>query len=139
MVKITYKGVEYPIYEIDMKDVYGGESCHSIVSERALWEVLEKDLENDVQEAINLDERIMFYLEDGFLSNNPSYECVISVLKQELSEEDDIKLINAANEYATYVDMNGEEWRNDDRYYAFIAGSNWKELETKLNSNKHGR
>ena len=85
MYKITYKGIEYPIYTINIADVYETQSCDTWVSEESLNEAICDDVDKGVEEAVHIDNCIFFYLPNGFLKEGITYEEVIAELIEELS------------------------------------------------------
>lgn len=50
------------------------------VSEYSLWQAICNDYHNGVSEAVVIDDDIYFYVEDGFLSTNPTDEEVIAAI-----------------------------------------------------------
>jgi len=84
MKTIEYKGKEYPIFTINMGDVCDTNSCETWVSEVRLWEAIENDFNDEVEEAVEIDNSIVYYLPDGFLKEGTTYEEVIEYVKQNM-------------------------------------------------------
>lgn len=88
-IYIEYKKNKYPVYEINLVDIYDDqrENSYTFVAGDGLLGVLEDDgLYNDnvPQEVINVDNQIFFYCDDDFLNSNPTYEGLIEYLKENL-------------------------------------------------------
>ena len=80
---ITFKGQEYPFVEIKYNDVFDGETeCIVNVSVESLQTALIKEgLNEGNKEAKSVDDMVFFYVEDEFLSKNPSYKEVVKYIK----------------------------------------------------------
>lgn len=84
MEKITYKGKEYNVFPINLKDIFSDNcSLETLVAEDELWDAMENDFDIGVSEAINLDERIFCYLPNGYLDDKTTYEEIISIIKRD--------------------------------------------------------
>lgn len=71
MYYIEYKGKNYPARDID--NVPGFEDEGTVtVAEHSLWESMENDYDNEDEEAHGIDNEIFFYVENGFLTKNPT-------------------------------------------------------------------
>ena len=79
---ITYKGVEYPVIEIarnlidsEWKDA--NSSFTYILADIELWFALEEDYENADSMAVDIDNSIFYYCDNGFVASEPTEEEVI--------------------------------------------------------------
>lgn len=82
-INIEYNGKSYPCVEVDFEDVYNdGTSFLTLVAEEPLWNVLEDKVNDGEEEATEIDNMIAYYLPDGFLANNPTYEEVVAEIKR---------------------------------------------------------
>ena len=84
---ITYKGVEYPVIEIarnlidsEWKDA--NSSVTYILADIELWFALEEDYENADSMAVDIDNSIFYYCDNGFVASEPTEEEVIKYFEE---------------------------------------------------------
>jgi hypothetical protein len=87
---IIYKEKEYPTFtfnahlvfeEVPEHDCFGVPTQYT-VAEAELWDAIKDDWVNKDTTAINVDESIYFYCENGIISDGHSDEEIIEYLKQ---------------------------------------------------------
>ena len=86
---IEYKKNKYPVYEINLVDVYDDqtENYYTFVAGNELYDALEDDglLNDDAnKEVVDIDNEIFFYCDDDFFNSNPTYEELIEYLKENI-------------------------------------------------------
>ena len=84
---ITYKGVKYPVIEIarnlidsEWKDA--NSSVTYILADIELWSAIEKDYEDNNSMAIEIDNSIFYYCDNGFVASEPTEEEVIKYFEE---------------------------------------------------------
>ena len=83
---VEYKGKTYPtlVINVDKVDSSAKEcNMHYLVTlaDYELWAAMEDDYDNDVSEAVELDNEIFYYCDSGFIASNPTEEEVIEYMK----------------------------------------------------------
>ena len=81
---IEYKGINYPVVSIDSLkiDKDGGiDGIDYKVADVELWNAIEDDFNDGVQDAIDIDCDIFFYCSGQLIAGNPSEDEVIEYLK----------------------------------------------------------
>lgn len=73
MYYIKYKGKKYPARDIDNVPGYEDEGTVT-VAEISLWDAIKNDYAKEDEDAHAIDNEIFFYVENGFLTKNPSDE-----------------------------------------------------------------
>ena len=86
---ITYKGVEYPVIEIarnliDSEYKTADSSFTYILADIELWFALEEDYENSDSLAVDIDNSIFYYCDNGFVASEPTEEEVIKYFENVL-------------------------------------------------------
>lgn len=86
---IEYKKNKYPVYEINLVDVYDDqtENYYTFVAGNELYDALEDDglLNDDAnKEVVDIDNEIFFYCDDDLFNSNPTYEELIEYLKENI-------------------------------------------------------
>ena len=84
METIAYKGKEYPVASVNLADIDSHYDEITYVADYALWEAIEDNWCNGEDEATDIDNKVLFYFEDGYLSTNPTYDEIISKLREEM-------------------------------------------------------
>lgn len=84
---ITYKGVKYPIIEIarnliDSECKTADSSFTYILADIELWFALEEDYENSDSLAVDIDNSIFYYCDNGFVASEPTEEEVIKYFEE---------------------------------------------------------
>ena len=84
---ITYKGVEYPVIEIarnliDSEYKTADSSVTYILADIELWFALEEDYENADSMAVDIDNSIFYYCDNGFVASEPTKEEVIKYFEE---------------------------------------------------------
>ena len=84
---ITNNGVEYPVIEIarnlidsEWKDA--NSSFTYILADIELWFALEEDYENADSMAVDIDNSIFYYCDNGFVASEPTEEEVIKYFEE---------------------------------------------------------
>ena len=84
---IEYRGKEYPVREImltgKLAEEYGDEYPYH-VSTTALWDKIENKFYEGNEEAVEIDNSIFFYCEEGFIESNPTDEEIIKHLEENM-------------------------------------------------------
>ena len=86
---ITYKGVKYPVIEIarnliDSEWENTDSSLSYTIADNELWSAIEKDYEDHNSMAIEIDNLIFYYCDNGFVASEPTEEEVIKYFKNVL-------------------------------------------------------
>lgn len=84
---ITYKGVKYPIIEIarnliDSEWKNTDSSLSYMIADKELWFAIEKDYEDNNSMAIEIDNLIFYYCDNGFVASEPTEEEVIKYFEE---------------------------------------------------------
>lgn len=84
---ITYKGVKYPIIEIarnliDSECKNTDSSLSYMIADKELWFAIEKDYEDNNSMAIEIDNLIFYYCDNGFVASEPTEEEVIKYFEE---------------------------------------------------------
>lgn len=84
---ITYKGVKYPVIEIarnliDSEWENTDSSLSYIIADNELWSAIEKDYEDNNSMAIEIDNLIFYYCDNGFVASEPTEEEVIKYFEE---------------------------------------------------------
>ncbi len=84
---ITYKGVKYPIIEIarnliDSEWENTDSSLSYTIADNELWSAIEKDYEDNNSMAIEIDNLIFYYCDNGFVASEPTEEEVIKYFEE---------------------------------------------------------
>ena len=84
---ITYKGVEYPVIEIarnliDSEWENTDSSLSYTIADNELWSAIEKDYEDNNSMAIEIDNLIFYYCDNGFVASEPTEEEVIKYFEE---------------------------------------------------------
>lgn len=84
---ITYKGVKYPIIEIarnliDSEWKNTDSSLSYTIADNELWSAIEKDYEDNNSMAIEIDNLIFYYCDNGFVASEPTEEEVIKYFEK---------------------------------------------------------
>lgn len=84
---ITYKGVNYPIIEIarnliDSEWKNTDSSLSYMIADKELWFAIEKDYEDNNSMAIEIDNLIFYYCDNGFVASEPTEEEVIKYFEE---------------------------------------------------------
>ena len=84
---ITYKGVKYPIIEIarnliDSEWKNTDSSLSYTIADNELWSAIEKDYEDNNSMAIEIDNLIFYYCDNGFVASEPTAEEVIKYFEE---------------------------------------------------------
>lgn len=84
---ITYKGVKYPIIEIarnliDSEWKNTDSSLSYMIADNELWSAIEKDYEDNNSMAIEIDNLIFYYCDNGFVASEPTEEEVIKYFEE---------------------------------------------------------
>ena len=86
---ITYKGVKYPVIEIarnliDSEWKNTDSSLSYTIADNELWSAIEKDYEDNNSMAIEIDNLIFYYCDNGFVASEPTEEEVIKYFENVL-------------------------------------------------------
>ncbi len=86
---ITYKGVKYPVIEIarnliDSEWKNTDSSLSYMIADNELWSAIEKDYEDNNSMAIEIDNLIFYYCDNGFVASEPTEEEVIKYFENVL-------------------------------------------------------
>ncbi len=84
---ITYKGVKYPVIEIarnliDSEWENTDSSLSYTIADNELWSAIEKDYEDNNSMAIEIDNLIFYYCDNGFVASEPTEEEVIKYFEE---------------------------------------------------------
>ena len=84
---ITYKGVKYPVIEIarnliDSEWENTDSSLSYTIADNELWFAIEKDYEDYNSMAIEIDNLIFYYCDNGFVASEPTEEEVIKYFEK---------------------------------------------------------
>ena len=84
---ITYKGVDYPVIEIarnliDSEWENTDSSLSYTIADNELWSAIEKDYEDNNSMAIEIDNLIFYYCDNGFVASEPTEEEVIKYFEE---------------------------------------------------------
>ena len=84
---ITYKGVKYPVIEIarnliDSEWKNTDSSLSYTIADNELWSAIEKDYEDNNSMAIEIDNLIFYYCDNGFVASEPTEEEVIKYFEE---------------------------------------------------------
>lgn len=84
---ITYKGVKYPVIEIarnliDSECENTDSSLSYTIADNELWSAIEKDYEDNNSMAIEIDNLIFYYCDNGFVASEPTEEEVIKYFEE---------------------------------------------------------
>ena len=84
---ITYKDVKYPIIEIarnliDSEWKNTDSSLSYMIADKELWFAIEKDYEDNNSMAIEIDNLIFYYCDNGFVASEPTEEEVIKYFEE---------------------------------------------------------
>ena len=79
---VTYKGVQYPLRQVWLDDVYNeGYLIGDVwVADYDLYAAYKEDYENNVKEIVDLDCRIFFFCDSGFIASDPTDEEIVEYL-----------------------------------------------------------
>ena len=78
---IEYKGERYPTIEISLNKISDIESEERVVlADIELFFAIEEDYENDVYEAVDIDNSVYYYCDSGFVESCPSESEVIEYM-----------------------------------------------------------
>ncbi len=80
---IEYKGKSYPTIEIELNKVSDIDSSHIVIlADTSLWDAIEEDYNNEVIDAINIDNDVYYYMDYGFINDNVTEKDVIEYMKK---------------------------------------------------------
>ena len=84
---VEYKGKTYPTIVINVDKIEDdaakcGMNYLVTLADYELWVAIEKDYDNDVLEAVDVDNNIYYYCDSGFVASNPTEEEVIAYMKK---------------------------------------------------------
>ena len=78
-----YNGKEFPVRSVYLMSVLRKEQAEwAKFADYELSEAIRKDLDDDVREAIDIDNEIYHYFDSGFIASNPTDDEIIKRLKQ---------------------------------------------------------
>lgn len=79
---IEYNGQSYPVRTVYLMNVTHKGQCENWrFADIELWMAIKDDCENNVPEAIEIDDYISLYCDSGFIASEPSDKKIISYVK----------------------------------------------------------
>jgi hypothetical protein len=80
---IEYKGKSYPTIEIALDKVSDIDSSHIVIlADTSLWDAIEEDYNNKINDAIDIDNDVYYYMDYGFINDNVTEKDVIEYMKK---------------------------------------------------------
>ena len=132
---ITLDGVDYIVRTIDITSLptFDGETYRSVdVADVALWDVLERRMEQGDKYAMRLDEKIFFYPDSEFIKADPTDEELLDYLRERLCQMTKYIPVRKPEEFDMYAigGREGEEKRILLLGYTY-KGDNWKVIDVR--------
>lgn len=128
-------GVDYIVRTIGITilPTFEGESYRSVdVADVALWDVLERRMEQGDKYAERLDEKIFFYPDSEFIRREPTDEELLDYLREHLCDMTRFKPVSQPEEidlYAVEIDDLGQKHIQLLGYT--YKGDNWKTIDVR--------
>ena len=132
---ITLDGVDYIVRTIDITSLptFEGETYRSVdVADVALWDVLERRMEQGDKYATRLDEKIFFYPDSAFIRRDPTDEELLDYMRESLFDMTRFKPVRqpeALDFYAVETDDQGQKHIQLLGYT--YEGDNWKTIDVR--------